>query len=232
MTSPKPWSEPDLVDTELLEILRNGVVEFDESTVVSVCQTIVDRRMDAYMAIFEGLVAGMDEVGRLFDLKEYFVPELLMSADTLYAGLDILRPHVIDEIGSKKDKGEVVIGAIEGDIHDIGKNMLKMVFDVAGYTIHDMGCDVAIPRFLKKIRNTKSPLVCISVTMTTCFRRVNDLVKGIRQEAPDTIIMIGGASINEDSMIELGGDGTAENAHQALSRAISLLEAFHTVRSY
>ena len=101
----------------------------------------VDEGLDAYDAIMNGLAAGMEIVGDLYDRQEYFVPEILMCADALYVGLDILKPHM------KKDdstgvKGQVVIGTVQGDVHDIGKNLIKMMFDVAGFTVHDLrpGC--------------------------------------------------------------------------------------------
>src|SRR5512139_928047 len=115
---------------ELLEKLKNAVIQYDEDA--------------ANDAIFNGLVSGMVAVGKMFEAQEYFVPELLMCADALYAGLDILKPHV-----SKMDlgvKGSVVIGTVEGDVHDIGKNLVKMMFDVAGFQVYDLGRDVPLDK--------------------------------------------------------------------------------------
>jgi len=223
MNSPKPWSDPTPVDTELLSELKRGVVDYDEAVVRSVCKTIINRRMDAYMAIFEGLVPGMEQVGRLFDEQEYFVPELLMCADTLYAGLGLLQPHVISGAGAVKSRGNVILGAIEGDIHDIGKNLVKMVFDIAGFDVNDLGSDVPISRFVKKAADLDRPLVCVSMMMSTCFSRAKELVARIREAAPEARVMVGGSIVTEQTVEQLGCDGTANDAHHALREAIAIM---------
>ncbi|MEJ2314933.1 MAG: B12-binding domain-containing protein, partial [Nitrospirota bacterium] len=114
---------------EIMDKLRDAVIEYDEDAAKEWAQTALDEGIDANDAIFSGLVTGMQKVGDLFEKQEYFVPELLMCADALYAGLEILKPHVKQmDLGVK---GSVVIGTVEGDVHDIGKNIVKMMFDVA-----------------------------------------------------------------------------------------------------
>ncbi|MDH5510374.1 MAG: cobalamin-dependent protein [Nitrospinota bacterium] len=223
MNSPKPWPEPSPVDRALLESIRKAVVEYDEAMVLSACSTVVDRGMDAYMAIFDGLVAGMEEVGGLFDRQEYFVPELLMCADTVYAGLNMLRPHVRPR-PQARPSGTALIGVIEGDIHDIGKNMVKMVFEIAGYKINDLGSDVGIRKFVQEATESKPDLILVSVMMTTCVPRVKDLVIELRKAAPWAPIMVGGCSMDEETVYKLGGDGAAPDAHNALRVAVALME--------
>jgi len=119
------------------EKLKNGVVEYEEDTVKDASQAVLDEGYDALEAIMNGLAAGMEKVGELYEAHEYFVPEVLMCADALYGGLAILRPHVPDKEGGVN--AQVVIGSIQGDVHDIGKNLVKMMFDVAGWDVHDLG---------------------------------------------------------------------------------------------
>ena len=127
---------------ELLEKLKTGVVEYQEDMVKEAAQQALDDGYVPLEMIMDGLAAGMEVVGDLYDRNEYFVPEVLMCADALYAGLDILRPHVPkDETGLN---AQVVIGSIQGDVHDIGKNLVKMMFDVAGWEVHDLGRDVPL----------------------------------------------------------------------------------------
>lgn len=230
MSLPKPWPDPTPVDEELLALLRKGVVEYDEPVITSVCQTVIDRKMDVYMAIFEGLVAGMDEVGQLFDCQEYFVPELLMCADALYKGLDMLRPHIQSSMtfGQKK-KGTVIIGTIEGDIHDIGKNLVKMVLDIAGFDVRDLGSDVPIGRFIKETADSGARLVMVSTMMTSCLPRVAELVEGLRKAAPDARIMVGGAYVNDGTVTSVGADGSANNAHGALRAAVAMISATRNI---
>ncbi|MDH5679156.1 MAG: B12-binding domain-containing protein, partial [Nitrospinota bacterium] len=112
---------------ELLKRLAQGVVEFEDDEVREAAQEWVDTGEDTYDAIFDGLVSGMEEVGKLFSAQEYFVPEMLMAADSLYIGLDILKPQMKPRDSGVK--GAVVIGTVQGDVHDIGKNIVKMMFD-------------------------------------------------------------------------------------------------------
>jgi methanogenic corrinoid protein MtbC1 len=123
---------------ELLKALAEAVVEYDEDACKELSLEVLDNpnTLTPMEAVMNGLAAGMEEVGRLYDTHEYFVPEVLMCADALYAGLGILRPHI-----PKSEAGvnaQVVIGSIQGDVHDIGKNLVKMMFEVAGFTVHDL----------------------------------------------------------------------------------------------
>ena len=135
---------------DILNRLKNGVIEFDEDAVKEAANEVLESGMDAYDAVMNGLAAGMDVVGELFSSNEYFVPEVLMCADALYAGLDILRPHIVRS-EENQIKGDVVIGTVEGDVHYIGKNLVKLMFEVAGFTVYDLGRDVP----LEKCRNQK-----------------------------------------------------------------------------
>ena len=133
---------------ELHEKLKNGVVEYQEEEVQEAAQAVLDEGYDALEAIMDGLAAGMEVVGDLYDRNEYFVPEVLMCADALYAGLDILRPHIPEDDGQVN--AQVVIGSVQGDVHDIGKNLVKMMFDVAGWQVHDLGRDVPLENFVEE----------------------------------------------------------------------------------
>ena len=150
---------------ELLEKLRNAVIQYDEDTSKEAAHEALEEGMEANDAIFNGLVSGMEEVGRCSRPRNISCPEMLMCADALYAGLDILKPHVTQlDLGVK---GSVVIGTVEGDVHDIGKNIVKMMFDVAGFTVYDLGSDVPLDKFVDEQLRTDSDLVCLSAMMTT-----------------------------------------------------------------
>jgi len=110
--------------TEILKSLSDGVIKYEEDVVKEYANIAVDEGLDAYDAITNGLAAGMDSVGDLYDRHEYFVPELLMCADALYAGLDILKPRLKKDSASS-NRGQVVLGTVQGDVHDIGKNLVK-----------------------------------------------------------------------------------------------------------
>ncbi len=213
---------------ELLERLKNGVIQYDEDAVKEAAQEAIDLGMDANEAIFDGLVSGMEEVGRLFEEQEYFVPELLMCADALYAGLDILKPHV-----QKMDlgvKGSVVIGTVEGDVHDIGKNIVKMMFDVAGFEVYDLGRDVPLDKFVEEQLKTESDLVCLSAMMTTTMVGMQKVIDKLREKNPNVKIMIGGAPVSKDIAEKWGADGYAADANNALKEAINMISSLKKMR--
>jgi len=208
---------------ELWEALKQGVIDYDEDAVKEAAQAVVDEGLDAYDAVFDGLVEGMNEVGRLYEEQEYFVPEMLMCADALYAGLDILKPHIIQKEGGVK--GAVVMGVVQGDVHDIGKNIVKMMFDVAGFDVHDLGRDVPMDKFVEEQLKTDSELVLLSAMMTTTMVGMKDIIAKIKEKNPNCKIMIGGAPVSEDLADKWGADGFAKDANNALKDALNMVKA-------
>ncbi len=206
---------------DILERLKNGVIEFEEEAVKEAAQEALDEGVDAYDAIMNGLAAGMDVVGGLFSEGEYFVPEVLMSADALYAGLDILKPHVV--MGDEEAKGAVVIGTVEGDVHDIGKNLVKMMFEVAGFNVHDLGRDVPLEKFVEEMMRTTPNIVCMSAMMTTTMVGMKKVIPMIREKNPGVKIMIGGAPVTAETAESWGADGYGKDAPNALQEALKMV---------
>ena len=206
---------------ELFEKLKNGVVEYQEEEVQEAAQAVLDEGYDPLEAIMEGLAAGMEVVGDLYDRNEYFVPEVLMCADALYAGLDILRPHVPKD--ESKVNAQVVIGSVQGDVHDIGKNLVKMMFDVAGWTVHDLGRDVALEKFVEEQLKTDSEVVAMSAMMTTTMLGMKKVIEMIKEKNPNVGIMLGGAPVTQDVANLFGADGYAESAGNAVSEGIKMI---------
>ena len=214
---------------ELQEQMKNGVVEYEEDTVKEAAQGWLDGGYDPLEGIMEGLAAGMEIVGELYDKNEYFVPEVLMCADALYAGLAILRPHV-----PKKEDGinaQVVIGSIQGDVHDIGKNLVKMMFDVAGWDVHDLGRDVPLEKFVEEQLRTDSEVVAMSAMMTTTMLGMKKVIKMIKEKNPDVAIMLGGAPVTKDVASLFGADGYAESAGNAVSEGIKMIGRLREMRN-
>jgi corrinoid protein of di/trimethylamine methyltransferase len=206
---------------ELLEKLKTGVVEYQEDMVKEAAQQALDEGYVPLEMIMDGLAAGMEVVGDLYDRNEYFVPEVLMCADALYAGLDILRPHVPkDETGLN---AQVVIGSIQGDVHDIGKNLVKMMFDVAGWEVHDLGRDVPLEKFVEEQMRTDSEVVAMSAMMTTTMLGMKKVIKMIKEKNPNVAIMLGGAPVTKDVANLFGADGYAESAGNAVSEGIKMI---------
>jgi len=213
---------------EVLEKLKTGVVDFQEDDVKDAAQEALDNGFDALEMIMDGLAAGMEIVGELYDSNEYFVPEVLMCADALYGGLDILRPHIPE----KKEgiKAQVVIGSIQGDVHDIGKNLVKMMFDVAGWEIHDLGRDVPLEKFVEEQLNTESEVVAMSAMMTTTMLGMKKVIKMIKDKNPNVAIMLGGSPVTQDVANLFGADGYAESAGNAVSEGIKMIGRLREVQ--
>ena len=209
-------------EKEIFESLKNGVIEFEEDDVIDAANEALEHGVDAYKATMDGLAAGMDVVGAYFAEGEYFVPEVLMCADALYAGLDILRPHIkLDP--EKMIKGSVVIGTVEGDVHDIGKNLVKMMFEIAGFAVHDLGRDVPLDKFVESYMETDSDIICMSAMMTTTMIGMPVVIEKVRAKNPNAKIMIGGAPINENIAEKWGADGTGSDAPNALQEALNMI---------
>src|SRR3990172_7843264 len=213
---------------EIFEKLRNGVIQYDEDACKEGANEALEAGLDANEAIFDGLVSGMEEVGRLFEAQEYFVHEILMCSDAIYAGLEILKPHCKQmDLGVK---GSVVIGTVEGDVHDIGKNLVKMMFDVAGFTVYDLGRDVPLDKFVEEQMKTASDLVCLSAMMTTTMTGMKKVIDDLRAKNPNVKIMIGGAPVSQDIAEKWGADGYAKDATNALKDAINMVSSLKKLK--
>ena len=206
---------------EVLEKLKTGVVEYLEEQVKEAAQQGLDDGYGALELIMDGLAAGMEIVGDLYDRHEYFVPEVLMCADALYGGLDILRPHIPEREGGLN--AQVVIGSIQGDVHDIGKNLVKMMFDVAGWEVHDLGRDVPLENFVDEQLKTDSEVVAMSAMMTTTMLGMKKVIQMIKDKNPNVAIMLGGAPVTQDVANLFGADGYAESAGNAVSEGIKMI---------
>ncbi|MDY6791830.1 MAG: corrinoid protein [Thermodesulfobacteriota bacterium] len=207
---------------EILKKIHDAVVEFEEETSVQLCNEALDEGIDPYDAIMDGLAAGMETVGGLYEQKEYFVPELLLCSDAMYAGLDVLRPHVkVDK--SVKAVGKIIMGVIEGDIHDIGKTLVKTMFEAAGWEIYDLGKDVKLEKFVEELERTQADVVALSALMTTSMLAMPKVIDMLKARKPEVIIMVGGAPLSAEIAKQYGADGYAKDAIAAVEEADRLL---------
>lgn len=209
---------------EILKALHNAVSNFEEEDAVKWAKIALEEGVDPFVATMNGLADGMIDAGEKYNRKEYFVPELLMCADALYAGLNLLKP-AIDASGRKSEvKGSIVLGVVEGDVHDIGKNLVKLMFEVAGWTVYDLGKDVPLDKFVEEMIKTESQVVGISALMTTSMLSMPEVIKKLRAQNPKVRIMLGGAPLNPEVAEKYGADGYAKNAGTAVDEAIHLLK--------
>jgi corrinoid protein of di/trimethylamine methyltransferase len=201
---------------EILKDLANGVLNMDEELTAQAAREAIESRLDAYDAISNGLVVGMNKAGDLYETEEYFVPEILICSDAMYAGLEILRPHLKKE--SARQQINCVIGVVEGDTHDIGKNLLKIMLDVAGFEIHDLGRNVPLSDFVEKAKEVNAGLICMSTLMTTTMDGMTTVIEMLKEEGIRNRfkVMVGGGPISKAFADRIGADGYAENAANAV----------------
>ena len=212
------------VKGKLFKELADAVVDMDEDKAVATAEEVVEARLDAYEAIEKGLSAGMERAGQLFDEEEYFIPELLMCSDAMYAGMDVLKPHISQD--SVDEKRRVVIGVIQGDTHDIGKNLVKIMLETSGFDVTDLGRDIPPARFVETAREINADIIALSTLMTTTMDGMGEVVRqldaqGVRDRFK---VIIGGGPISQGFADRIGADGYAVNAADAVRLARRLTE--------
>lgn len=216
-------------EQELIKRLQDAVINYRVDDARKAAEEAIKVGADAYTMTMEGLAGGMEEVSRKFDTHEYFVPETLLCAKALYAALDILKPHI--KTKDEGTRGQVVLGVMQGDVHDLGKNLIKAIFESAGWTVHDLGRDVPLQKFVEEQLKTDSDIVMLSAMMTTSMVGIKKLIPMIKEKNPKVKIMIGGAPITEKTVEEYGADVTADNAPNALREAMKMLETLRKGRA-
>ena len=197
----------------------------DRDTVGRMTQAGLTQGLDPKQIIFKGLIPGMDVVGEKFRRNEYYVPQVLLSARAMYAGLDLLKPLITAAATGNDYHGIVVIGTAQGDLHDIGKNLVGMMLEGAGFKVFNLGRDVAPEKFVAAVQEHNANIVGISALMTTTMpgmkRTIDALVKaGLRERVK---VMVGGAPVSQAFCDEIGADGYAKDSTLAVVKAKALL---------
>jgi len=208
---------------QLFRYLSDAVVEMEEEKTVTISNNIIEENIDAYEAIEKGLSDGMNRAGQLYEEEEYFIPELLTCADAMYAGLDILKLHLkVDDAGIKN---KVVIGVLEGDTHDIGKNLVKIMLETSGFEVIDLGRDIPPKYFVDKAKEVDAKIIALSTLMTTTMEGMKEVLAILKKEKlRDQIkVMVGGGPISQGFANRIGADGYAINASEAAKLAIKLV---------
>ena len=206
---------------EILNGLAEAVVEGDASKCVELANKALENNVDAYDAVINGCAHGMSIVSDKYEKREMFVPEILLAARAMQGAVDILKPYIkADEI---KETGRVAIGVVLGDIHDIGKNLVKLLLETAGLTVFELGKDVLPEDFQDKIKEEHVDLVALSALMTTSMMEMKEDVKLFKEEFPAVKIMVGGAPVSQEFCDSIGADGYADNASEAIRVAQKLL---------
>ncbi|MHB8113895.1 MAG: cobalamin B12-binding domain-containing protein [Bellilinea sp.] len=207
----------------IIDDIKQAVIEGDATEVKKLVALALEQQVPAEEILKSGMISGMGEVGRLFEEGEYFVPEMLIAARAMQGGLGILRPALVEQ--DVKSAGKVVLGTVKGDLHDIGKNLVGMMLEGAGFQIVDLGTDVSPEKFIEAIREHQPDIVGMSALLTTTMPNMDKTIKafneaGVRQSVK---VMVGGAPVTKKYAGEIGADGFAPDANQATAEAKKLL---------
>ena len=201
---------------KLFAAIAENVVEMEEDIVEELCNQALNEGYDAAETINGGLIPGMDKVGELYESGEYFLPEVLTASYAMNVGIDVLKPHIRQETTGEKIR--VVIGVVEGDTHDIGKNLVKIMSEPGGFEVYDLGRDVPLAEFVDKAEEVGADFICLSTLMTTTMggmKTVIDMLseRGIRDKYK---VMIGGGPISQKFADDIGADAYTTDASSAV----------------
>ena len=217
-------------EQELHQGLYEAVVDMDEDRAAELARQVVAEGYDAYAAIEDGLSRGMDKVGELYEQEEYFIPELLLCSDAMYAGIDILKPHIVRQENSERHV--VVIGVVEGDTHDIGKNLVKIMLESAGFEVIDLGRNIKPQAFLQAAKEHEAEIIALSTLMTTAMPAMKEVIDLLeeKQLRKNYKVVIGGGPISPGFAKKIKADAYAVNAAEAARIAKELVGLEEKVR--
>ena len=209
----------------LLSQMAEAVVDMDEALVEEAATEYVNAGHDALEGITSGLSAGMEEVGHLYEEQEYYIPELLICSEVMYKGMDILRPHLSKISTDEKVKLKAVVGVVEGDTHDIGKNLFKIMLETQGFEVYDLGRDVPPDQFINKAKEVGANLIGMSTLMTTTMKNMEVTIEKLKEAGirDSIVVMVGGGPISHDFAMKIGADGYEAEASRAAETAKQLV---------
>ncbi len=200
--------------------IYQAVLDFEEESIAGLIEKELAAGADVSKVLQEGLISAMDAVGKSFSEGELFVPEMLMAAQTMKAGLEILKPKLGGEGSSSA--GVIVIGTVKGDLHDIGKNLVGMMLEGGGFEVYDLGVDVEPKTFVEAVKQHKAKIVGLSALLTTTMPAMEETVGALKEAGLDAKIMIGGAPVTQAYADKIGANGYSEDAPSAVELARKL----------
>jgi len=209
----------------ILEEIANVVIEGDEKGVVAAVDKVLEQSIDSMDIIQKGLTQGINIVGDKFEKMEMYLPEMLMSAEAMKAGIKIVKPHI--KGGSIQQEGIVVIGTMQGDVHDIGKNIVAFYLDVHGFKVYDLGTEVPSYTFVEQAEEKGADIIGISALLTTTMTYMPDVIeelkrRGLREKYK---VMVGGGAVTPEWASEIGADGSGADFAEAAKVARELVKA-------
>ena len=204
-----------------LKALEEAVIKGDQNTAVDMTKTALEDGMAPKSILDEGLIAGMDVIGDRFKKNEVYIPEVLIAARAMKMAMEVLEPELVK--AGVEPVGKLVIGTVQGDLHDIGKNLVAMMLKGAGFEVIDLGVDVKPEQFIKQVKKSGVQLIGMSALLTTTMPGMEKTIKILKESGLSAKVIIGGAPVTKDYADKIGADGFAADAASAVDMAKSLV---------
>ena len=198
-----------------LEALRDAIVTFDIDGIGPIAKQALEEGVSAYEAVMNGMAKGMETVGERYQDGKLFLAELILAGETFKEGMKVLSSHLKNS--EAWYRGSVVIGTVEGDLHDIGKNIVASLLQASGFEVYDLGVDVPFDRFMAKAKEVSADIVAMSAMLSTTFPNMRTVIEEIAKAQVHTWTLVGGAPLNADSVKSLGADGYGKDAVEGVN---------------
>ncbi|MGL5346617.1 MAG: cobalamin B12-binding domain-containing protein [Peptostreptococcaceae bacterium] len=206
---------------DYIEKIREMVIEGEEEELIDVIKEAIEHNVSVSSIVTEGLIEAMNIIGPMMASGELFVPEVLMSAETMQVGLEYLKPLLKD--GDIKSLGTVIIGTVEGDLHDIGKNLVAMMLESSGFQVYNIGIDQSPQAFVDAATKYNADIIGLSALLTTTMPAMRETVNLIKEKGLNVKVCVGGAPVSEEFAKEIGADGYSEDGPSAVMLCKKLL---------
>lgn len=202
-----------------MNVIKETLISCDQDKLKSLVESALGEGVQASVILNEGLITAMDIIGDHMENGDMFIPEVLMAAQAMAVSVEVLKPHLGDKEGA--GVASVLIGTVKGDLHDIGKNLVAMMLESGGMTVHNLGVDIAPEEFIKQIKEKNASIVCLSALLTTTMPAMKETIKAITEAGlrDQVKIMVGGAPVNRAFADEIAADGFAPDAGSAAKLA-------------
>ena len=211
---------------EFLNSVKKAIIDGNKDDAVQLAQQAISENMDLNEIIERGYIQGIQKVGQLWEEGEYFLPELITSAECMKSAMEVMQPELEKAQINMRSAGTIVIGTVEGDIHDIGKNLVASILSANGFDVIDLGADVKLETFIDTAEEVNADLICLSALLTTTMTGQKKLIELLKEKGSfgRYKVMVGGAPVNQKWADDIGADGYSENALTAVGAAKKLAE--------
>jgi len=214
-----------MADTEIFAKLKQAVIDQDEDAVLAAVDEALAAGVDAKAVIDEGLLPGLNVIGEQFECEDIFLPELMQAALAFQSAMTVLEPKIKESGSAGPKKGKVVLGTVKGDLHSIGKNILKLLYETSGFEVWDLGIDVDLFKFLDKAKEVDADIIAMSALLTTTLVGQKDLIEALRDQGTREKykVLIGGGATTKEWADTIGADGWAASAYEAVTLSSTLV---------